>query len=190
MQKTAAKSLYASVNPLNNKLFYTQPLHSDAEVEAKLEKATKYFKNNRRRGIEAMEERFEKLSNVHALMGQRVPEYAKLMTLEMGKPLGQAEAEILKSMSIIEYFIKHAIEFDQDSPLKTHQLRAYINYDAVGPLFDIVPWNFPFWMPFKSMIPPMVHGNPILLKGAPSTPQCTAAIEQLFRDAGMDDGEF
>jgi succinate-semialdehyde dehydrogenase/glutarate-semialdehyde dehydrogenase len=57
-------------------------------------------------------------------------------------------------------------------------------------VLDIVPWNFPFWMPFKSMIPPLVLGNPILMKHAPSTPLCAEAIEKLFHDAGFDQGEY
>ena len=54
----------------------------------------------------------------------------------------------------------------------------------------IVPWNFPFWIPFKSMIPPFVAGNPILLKQAPATPLCSLAIHKLFTDGGFVDGEF
>ena len=85
MQK--ASSLYKSANPLNNKLFHTSSMTSEAEIEAKINKAHNWFQKTRRGGRHEMEERFEKLSNVHALLGQRLPEFAKLMTLEMGKPL-------------------------------------------------------------------------------------------------------
>ena len=81
------QSIYKSVNPLNNKLFHTSAMTTPSELESKLAYAHSYFTKSRRLGQSAMEERFEKLSNVHALLEQRVPEYAELMTLEMGKPL-------------------------------------------------------------------------------------------------------
>lgn len=127
---------------------------------------------------------------MHDLLGERLPECAKLMSLEMGKPLGQAEAEVHKCQSIIKYYAKVASDFLEEEQLDTFHHAAYINHDPVGPVLDIVPWNFPFWMPFKSAIPPLVFGNPILLKPAPSTPQCALAIEQIFHDAGMDQGQW
>ena len=166
------QSLYKSINPLTNKLFHTSAMDTPAEIESKLAKAHEYFIKTRRLGQSAMEERFDKLSNVHALLEQRLPEYAELMTLEMGKPLAQAEAEVLKCAGHIEWSIKHSIDLCKDHPLKTRQHKAFIAYDPVGPVLDIVPWNFPFWMPFKSLVPPLILGNPILLKHAPSTPLC------------------
>jgi len=127
---------------------------------------------------------------VHGLLLQRVPEYAKVMTEEMGKPLAQAEGEVLKCAQYIEYSIKHSLDFMEDEVLQTRQHRAFMSHDPIGPFLDIVPWNFPFWMPFKSMIPPLVLGNPILMKHAPSTPKCAAALEQLFTDAGFDPGVY
>ena len=191
MSKT---SIYKSINPLNNKLFHTQAMHSDAEVEQKIQKAHTWFLKNKTGRTwwwtNAVEDRFEKLSNVHGLMLTRLPEYAELMTKEMGKPLAQSEGEIMKSAGMIEWSIKHSLELMRDRELKTHQLKAFVTHDAVGPILDIVPWNFPFWMPFKSMIPPLVLGNPILLKHAPSTPLCALALEKLFIDAGFDEGEY
>ena len=69
-------------------------------------------------------------------------------------------------------------------------MKSFLTHDPVGPFLDIVPWNFPFWMPFKSMIPPLILGNPILMKHAPSTPLCAEALEKLFVDAGFDEGEY
>jgi len=63
-----------------------------------------------------------------------------------------------------------------------------MSHDPLGPLLQIVPWNFPLWIPFKSMIPPLVLGNPILLKHAHSTPMCAEEIERLFIDAGFEAG--
>ena len=54
----------------------------------------------------------------------------------------------------------------------------------------IMPWNFPFWLPFKSVIPPMIMGNSILLKHSPSTPLCAQAIHDAMAEAGFGKGEY
>jgi len=78
----------------------------------------------------------------------------------------------------------------KDEVLQTRQFKSFMVHEPVGPFIDIVPWNFPFWMPFKSMIPPLLLGNPILMKHAPSTPMSAEALEKLFIDAGFDQGEY
>lgn len=164
--------MYNSVNPVTNVPFHEAVMTSDDELEKKLRKAHEWFQKNRRRGQDGVDERFEKLGKVAALLRERVDEYAKLMTQEMGKPLVQSEAEVLKCAAHVEWSIKNSAEFMQDEILSTRQHRAFVTHDPIGPFLDIVPWNFPFWMPIKSMVQPLVLGNPILMKHAPSTPLC------------------
>jgi succinate-semialdehyde dehydrogenase/glutarate-semialdehyde dehydrogenase len=99
----------------------------------------------------------------------------------------------LKCAGHIDFLLAKAPEWIEDEMLETEnpiQIRSFVTHDPLGPVMDIVPWNFPFWMPFKSMTSPLLLGNPILLKHAPSTPLCAAAIEKLFEDAGFVDGEL
>ena len=102
-----AQSLYKTVSPMNNQVLHVHPMCSSAAIETKLQKAHLWHKNNRRRGDEGIKERLQILTKVNALLGQRLNEYAKLMTIEMGKPLGEAEAEIKKCMTFVDYFIKN-----------------------------------------------------------------------------------
>lgn len=60
----------------------------------------------------------------------------------------------------------------------------------MGPIVKIMPWNFPFWLPLKCGIPTLLAGNTIILKGAPNTPQCSLALENIFRESGFDNFEF
>jgi len=109
----------------------------------------------------------------------------------MGKPLAQAEAEVARCATHIDYSKDVSLGFLEDEALSTRCThKAFLTCAPIGPFLDVVPWNFPFWVPFKSMIPPLVLGNPILMKHAPSTPLCAEALEQLFVDAGFDDGEY
>lgn len=73
--------------------------------------------------------------------------------------------------------IEKAEEFMEQEPLETRQFKAYVATDPIGPIVDIVPWNFPLWMPFKSMTAPLLLGNPILLKHSPQTPQSALALQ-------------
>ena len=117
--------------------------------------------------------RMEKLRKVQELLRERRILMAEMMTAEMGKPLAQSEGEIDKCISHIDYSIEKSLEFMRDEIIPTRQLKSFITCEPVGPFLDIVPWNYPYWMPFKSMIPPLVLGNPILLKGSPSTVSCS-----------------
>jgi len=53
-----------------------------------------------------------------------------------------------------------------------------------------MPWNFPIWLPFKTVIPPMVLGNSIMMKHSTTTPRCAILLEEIFREAGFGKGEF
>ena len=155
-----------------------------------MERAHRCFLSTRHSGLKGVEARFEKLTNVQSLLEARRPEYAKIMSEEMGKPVTQGLAEVARCSTHIDYSKKVSLGFLADEPLDTPGDKAFLTYDPVGPVLDIVPWNFPFWVPFKSMIPPFVLGNPILMKHAPSCPLSAAALEQLFIDAGFDNGEY
>ena len=65
-----------------------------------------------------------------------------------------------------------------------------IIHQPLGPILSIVPWNFPFWIPFKAIIPPLVLGNSIIMKHSPSTPLSALALEEAFTEAGFGKGEY
>jgi succinate-semialdehyde dehydrogenase/glutarate-semialdehyde dehydrogenase len=84
----------------------------------------------------------------------------------------------------------HSEHMMQDEALKVKQLKAYITHQPSGPLLNIQPWNFPFWLAFKSSIPPLILGNPIVMKMAPACPLSALNLESLFHEAGFDNGEY
>ena len=181
--------IYRSVNPINNTLVNEFACLTDQEIDVKLERAWNAFKRNK---SDKNNSNYARLAIVKDLLEKRVNEYASLMTLEMGKPLAQAEGEVLKCAGHIGYMLEHAKGHAADTQLDVRTMnlhRAFVEHAPIGPVLDIVPWNFPFWMPFKSMTAPLLLGCPILLKHAPSTPMCAAALQKLFDDAGFD-GEF
>lgn len=111
----------------------------------------------------------------------------------MGKPITQAEGEIDKSIHHIDYYVTNTKKFLEPDPLELPDRigrSGQVIRQVIGPVVGIVPWNFPFWIPFKSLLPPFILGNPIIMKHSPSTPLSALACEDAFRKAGFDKGDY
>jgi succinate-semialdehyde dehydrogenase/glutarate-semialdehyde dehydrogenase len=111
-------------------------------------------------------------------------ELAELMALEMGKPIAEGRAEAAKCAWVCRYYAENAEEFLAASERESDGQRAYVRYDALGPVLAIMPWNFPLWQFFRFAAPALIAGNTALLKHSPNTPGCALRIEALVREAG------
>jgi succinate-semialdehyde dehydrogenase/glutarate-semialdehyde dehydrogenase len=123
------------------------------------------------------------------LREQREP-LARLITLEMGKLIGEARAEVEKSALGCDYYADNAAAFLADEIIATDAGRSLVAYQPLGTVLAVMPWNFPFWQVFRFAAPALAAGNTALLKHASNVPQCALAIEQVFRDADAPDGVF
>ncbi len=117
-------------------------------------------------------------------------QYAAYMTVEMGKPIKEARAEIEKCAWGCEYFAAHAQALLADERVATDATTSYVCYQPLGTVLAIMPWNFPFWQVFRFAAPALMAGNTALLKHASNVPQCALAIEEVFRKAGFPEGVF
>src|SRR6266700_7151510 len=116
--------------------------------------------------------------------------YARTMTLEMGKPIVQAEAEVDKCASTCEYYADHAEAFLAEQPRETDASRSFVRFDPLGPVLAVMPWNFPFWQVFRFSAPALMAGNAGILKHASNVPRSALAMEEVFREAGFPRGLF
>lgn len=115
---------------------------------------------------------------------------AELITLEMGKNINEARAEIEKCAYVCEYYAEKGPEFLADELVETDASKSYVAYMPLGVVLAVMPWNFPFWQVFRFAAPALIAGNVGLLKHASNVPQCALAIEEVFRKAGVPEGVF
>jgi succinate-semialdehyde dehydrogenase/glutarate-semialdehyde dehydrogenase len=135
-------------------------------------------------------ERCALLQRAAAVLRDHVDDFARLMTLEMGKPIAEARAEIEKSARGCEYYATEGPGFLEDEVIASDAGRSLVTYQPLGTVLAVMPWNFPFWQVFRFAAPALVAGNTGLLKHASNVPQCAQAIETVFAEAGFPQGVF
>ena len=177
----------ASINPATGALLQAFEPLSAAALEQKLARAASTFATYRHTSFD---QRAEWLRQAAQVLDDNRAAYARLMTLEMGKPLAAALAEVQKSALVCRYYADHGAEFLADEPAATDASRSFVRYQPLGPVLAVMPWNFPFWQVFRFAAPALMAGNVGLLKHASNVPQCALAIEEIFQKAGLPEGAF
>ncbi len=136
----------------------------------------------------SIEERAAPMHQAAQLLRERAGRYGALITSEMGKPIVEAEAEVVKCALVCDHYADHAAEYLANAPVATESLESYVAYEPLGIVLAIMPWNFPFWQVFRAGAPTLMAGNGIVLKHASNVPQSALACEEVLRDAGFLDG--
>jgi succinate-semialdehyde dehydrogenase / glutarate-semialdehyde dehydrogenase len=176
-----------SVNPATGEVLETLAETSREDVERALAAAQAAFVDWRSATYIA---RAKNMRQAATILRTRKPDYARLMTLEMGKPIVQAEAEIEKCAWACEYYADHAESLLAEQSRQTDASRSYVRFDPLGVVLAVMPWNFPFWQVFRFAAPALMAGNAAVLKHASNVPRCALTIEEIFRDAGFPHGLF
>ena len=177
-----------SINPYNNEVLKEYEDHTQEQVNEGIEKAHRAFLEWRETGFSERSKLMHKAANV---LNDNKEKYAKIISLEMGKVIKEARAEVEKCAWVCEYYADKAAGFLADTPLEMpDNKKAKIVYNPLGVILAVMPWNFPFWQVFRFAAPNLMAGNTGLLKHASNVPQCAMAIEEIFREAGFPDGAF
>ncbi|WP_265583549.1 aldehyde dehydrogenase family protein [Synechocystis salina] len=177
----------ATINPANGQTVQTFTPDSAAAVDAKLDLAQKTFRSFR---ALPFTQRGQWLRRAADILEERRDQWAHLMTLEMGKPIQQAIAEVNKCALVCRFYADQAEEFLADEMVATDASQSFIAYQPLGVILAVMPWNFPFWQVFRFAAPALMAGNVGLLKHASNVPQCALAIAEIFHTAGFPEGAF
>jgi acyl-CoA reductase-like NAD-dependent aldehyde dehydrogenase len=176
---------FESKNPTTGELLGTYPEHSAQEVELRLQSAWDGWKRWSRTPLS---ERTAFLTRLADLLEARVDQYARLITLEMGKPLGEASGEVKKAAFGARHFAQEGAAYIQPEPIPGTPGRVV--YESLGPVLAIMPWNLPFWQVLRFFIPAALTGNTVVVKHAESVQGSALALEALVKDAGGPAGLY
>jgi succinate-semialdehyde dehydrogenase/glutarate-semialdehyde dehydrogenase len=180
--------VYTTINPATGESVAQFPELTDSEAKSVLDRAGEAYLGWRDTELGRRREFLRQIADLHRAQRQ---ELASLLTLEMGKPIAQARAEVDLVANIYEYYADHAPEFLADEVLNiSGPGTAIVKTEPVGVLVGIMPWNFPYYQVARLAAPNLVLGNTILLKHARNCPQSALAIERVFREAGLPDGVY
>ncbi len=177
----------AAINPATGQTIQTFEPLSSADIAAKLAIAQQTFESYRH---SSFQQRAEWLHRAAQHLLDQKQDYGKIMTLEMGKPLAAAVAEVEKSAWVCRYYADQAAEILADQVITTDASRSFVRYQPLGVILAVMPWNFPFWQVFRFAAPALMAGNVGLLKHASNVPQSALAIEAVLSEAGFPTGAF
>lgn len=178
---------FKSINPYNGKEVGSHSAHTDKEVQQILENSQATFEKWRNVPISQRSKLMKKTGEV---LRENIDEYAKMMTLEMGKPINEAMGEVNKCAWVCDFYAENAAEFLKDEVIKTDAQQSFVQHQPIGAVFAIMPWNFPFWQVFRFAAPTLMAGNVGLLKHAPNVFGCAKQITDIFKKAGFPEGVF
>jgi succinate-semialdehyde dehydrogenase/glutarate-semialdehyde dehydrogenase len=176
-----------SINPGSGELIREYEEASPDALAAALAAAASAFESWRRTKFG---QRAAALRRAGTLLRERRDELARLMALEMGKPLAQGRAEVDKCAGCCDYYADNAERFLQPEPAPTDATRSYVAFEPLGPVLAVMPWNFPLWQVFRFAAPALMAGNVGLLKHASNVCGCALAIETILREAGVPRDAF
>ena len=179
---------YQSINPYNLQVLQSFEEISAKDLEAKLATASACFNDVWVK--KSFADRTKVLARAAAILRERPEEFAKLITLEMGKLLAQSMGEVALSASILDYYAQHAETFLAPEKLSVGRGDAVVESAPVGVLFGVEPWNYPYYQIARFAAPNLMAGNVVMVKHASSVPQCALAFEKLMLEAGAPSGAY
>jgi succinate-semialdehyde dehydrogenase/glutarate-semialdehyde dehydrogenase len=180
-------SEYQSTNPATGKILKKFESLTDAELEMKIATAAKCFETWRHK---TYAERAVILTEAAAILHDKADEFAHIMTLEMGKRIGEARGEVEFSSNILAYYAKNAEKFLAPEKLHPSLGDGHMESSPIGLVFCVEPWNFPYYQLARVAGPHLMAGNVLLVKHAGIVPQCAIAFEKLLIEAGAPAGLY
>jgi succinate-semialdehyde dehydrogenase / glutarate-semialdehyde dehydrogenase len=176
-----------SINPYNNQLLATYEEMTDKEVASIIDLNFLSWQSWKET---LFSQRATLMNRAASVLRERKKELSELITLEMGKLIGEAEGEVEKCAWVCEYYAEKAEEMLADEPIVTDGQKSMAIFQPIGPILAVMPWNYPFWQVFRFAAPALMAGNTALLKHASNVQGCAVAIENIFVEAGFPRNVF
>jgi len=175
------------INPATGEIIKTYPTLTEVEVKQEIQASHEAFLSWRKVSFSQRSKLMKKAARV---LRDNAGEYAKLMALEMGKPVKDGRAEAEKCAWVCDYYAENTEEFLKREIIKTDASSSFVSFQPIGVVLAVMPWNFPFWQVIRFAAPALMAGNAGVLKHASNVPGCALAIEEVFIKAGFPKNIF
>ncbi len=176
-----------SINPATGQENCRHDHLNDQQILDKLNLAQKTYQTWKQT---TLAERVKLVENLALKLREHREDFGALITQEMGRPISQSYSEIEKTAWACDYYAESAPQHLQPETVQIEAKESYVQFDPLGVVLHIAPWNFPFWLALRPVVPAILGGNTVVTKHASNVPQCSLAIEGLFSQAGFPQGVF
>ncbi|MCS6768035.1 MAG: NAD-dependent succinate-semialdehyde dehydrogenase [Candidatus Nitrosocaldus sp.] len=165
-----------TINPASEEVVGEHVVMSRDQVIARVKSAKEAFQHWRR----DTHRRASVLYEVASILRKERDNLARTATMEMGKTIREARAEVEKCAWTIEYFADNGEHFIDDEVTVTDARKTFIAFEPLGTIGSIMPWNFPYWQGIRFAAPALMAGNTIVMKPSSTTLQCGKELERIF----------
>lgn len=179
------KRIFNTYNAFDQSLLKSYSYLTDEEIEKKIEKCFVAHHNWSQRPLSF---RLQKVKLLGEILQQNKDRFAQMISLEMGKVISEAKAEIEKCTFLCESYVQFSTEWMAPEKIRLEApgiLNSYLAPRSLGLVLSVMPWNYPFWQAIRFAIPSLIVGNGHLLRHASSTTACSLLIEEAFLNAGF-----
>ncbi|MBT3227592.1 MAG: NAD-dependent succinate-semialdehyde dehydrogenase [Candidatus Marinimicrobia bacterium] len=176
-----------SINPATGKLIGEYPVYSNDETTDIISKTQATWASWK---VTDFEQRSILMHSAASVLRNEKDDLARVMALEMGKVMHEAQAEIEKCAWVCDFYADNAKAFLADEIVETNASKSFVSFEPIGIVLAVMPWNFPFWQVFRFAAPALMAGNAAVLKHASNVPACALAIEKIFVKAGFPENLF
>ncbi len=183
----AARDRLDVVNPADRSVIGALPMATEADLDEALSLADHAFLAWR--DTPAADRAAALLSRAADLLRARAKDIGRVTTLEQGKPISEAVAEVYGAATILEWFGEQARRsYGRVVPARVPGRRDLVLRQPVGPVAAFTPWNFPITIPARKLGAALAAGCSCIIKPAEETPATGLALAQALLDAGLPDG--
>ncbi|KFD20889.1 MULTISPECIES: aldehyde dehydrogenase family protein [Tatumella] len=176
-----------SLNPTTGEEIARYPFQDGDAIESSLQRSTTALKEWR---VTSMEDRVEVLRTLAVRLRERCDELAEMMTLEMGKPIAQARAEVNKCAQVCEWYADNGPAVLAAQPTQVENQQAWQEFRPLGVILAVMPWNFPYWQVLRGAAGMLLAGNTYVLKHAPNVMGCALLLQDVMNTVGFPEGTF
>lgn len=178
---------HETINPATEERIATYETMSPREIREIAARVHAAYRSWRQRPLAERAAAVHRLANT---IRAQCDQHARLISLEMGKPIVQSRAEVEKCAFLCDVYAAHAAAWLAPEKVTADGRMHHVIFQPLGVILSIMPWNFPYWQALRFAVPAIVAGNASILKHARNVPQCAFGIEALFKDAGFPEDIF